>query len=158
MTHAAAADLVQLVTFRLGRHEFAVDILQLQRILRYEPPAPLPDAPDFLDGIMHVEGRAVPVVDLRRRLGLPAGTTDDTRIMVLDLVDQRVGIVVDQAREVLRVDAATITAPPPMVAGLAAKYIGGLLERGGRTIMVLNVHRLLSSEERLALRDAEGGA
>ena len=65
-------DDVQLVTFRCGGHDFAFDILQLQRILRYEAPSPLPDAPGFLEGVMSYEGHAVPVVDLRKRLGLPA--------------------------------------------------------------------------------------
>ena len=66
------------------RQEFAFDILQLQRILRYEVPSPLPDAPDFLEGVLSYEGGAVPVVDLRKRLGLPATVTEETRVMLLD--------------------------------------------------------------------------
>ncbi len=149
---------VQLVSFRLGRHEFAMDILQLQRILRYESPAPLPDAPDFLEGVLAYEGSAVPVVDLRRRLELPAEYTDETRIMVLQLSTEKVGIVVDQAREVLRVDSGTIVAPPPMVKGLAAQYISGILPRGERTLIILNAQRILNATERLALQELEATA
>ena len=84
------ADHVQVVTFRLGSQEFAFDILQIERILRYEPPAPLPKAPEFLEGVIPYAGGAVPVVDLRKRFELDAPIREETRVMVLDLGDQRV--------------------------------------------------------------------
>ncbi len=146
-------DDVQLVTFRCGVHDFAFDILQLQRILRYEAPSPLPDAPDFLEGVVSLEGAAVPVVDLRKRLGLPATVNDDTRTIVLELEGNRVGVVVDAAKELLRVDSTAIAAPPPMVKGLAARYIAGILARQDRTIIILNAGRILADGERLALED-----
>jgi purine-binding chemotaxis protein CheW len=148
-------DDVQLVTFRCGGHDFAFDILQLQRILRYEAPAPLPDAPEFLEGVMPYEGAAVPVVDLRKRLGLPAEITEETRVMLLELDGHRIGVVVDAARELVRVDSTAISAPPPMVRGLAARYIAGILARPARTIVILNAQRLLSDDERNVLHHLE---
>ncbi len=76
--------------------------------------------------------------------------------MVLGFEDQRVAIVVDEVREVIRVDSTTITPPPPMVRGLAAPYIAGIINRGGRTVVLLQALRLLNSTERLQL--AEVGA
>jgi purine-binding chemotaxis protein CheW len=149
------AEEVQLVTFRCGNHDFAWDILQLQRILRYEVPSPLPDAPAFLEGVVSLEGSAVPVVDLRKRLGLPATVNDDTRTMVLQLEGQRIGVVVDAARELLRVESTAIAAPPPMVKGLAARYIAGILARPDRTVVILNAQRILSDTERLSLEGLE---
>jgi purine-binding chemotaxis protein CheW len=146
-----ATDEIQLVTFRVGPQEFALDILQIERILRYSSPAPLPQAPDFLEGVVPYEGGAVPVVDLRKRFGLEASVREETRLMVLDLEHQRVGVLVDEVREVMRVDSTTITAPGPMVSGLAAAYIAGIVTRPGRTIIILNARKLLSSNERLAL-------
>ena len=64
-------DEIQVVAFRVGPQEFALDILQVERILRYERPSPLPKAPAFLEGVVRYEGGAVPVVDLRKRLELP---------------------------------------------------------------------------------------
>ena len=145
------ADHVQVVTFRLGAQEFAFDILQIERILRYEAPAPLPKAPEFLEGVIPYGGGAVPVVDLRKRFGLQAPIREETRAMVLDLGDQRVAVLVDEVREVLRVDSTTIAAPGPMVSGLAAAYIAGIVPRPGRTIIILNARKLLSSTERLTL-------
>ena len=145
------ADHVQVVTFRLGAQEFAFDILQIERILRYEAPAPLPKAPEFLEGVIPYGGGAVPVVDLRKRFELDAPIREETRAMVLDLGDQRVAVLVDEVREVLRVDSTTIAGPGPMVSGLAAAYIAGIVPRPGRTIIILNARKLLSSTERLTL-------
>jgi purine-binding chemotaxis protein CheW len=74
--------------------------------------------------------------------------------MVLRLGDQRIAIVVDEVREVMRVDSTTIAAPPPMVRGLAASYIAGIITRGNRTVVLLQALRLLSSTERLQLTEA----
>ena len=145
------ADDIQVVTFRVGAQEFALDILQIERILRYTAPPPLPKAPDFLEGVVQYQGGAVPVVDLRKRFELEAPIKEETRLMVLDLEDQRIGVLVDEVREVMRVDSTTITAPGPMVSGLAAAYIAGIITRPARTIIILNARRLLSSTERLAL-------
>jgi purine-binding chemotaxis protein CheW len=149
-----SADDIQVVTFRVGPQEFALDISQVERILRYEKPAALPRAPEFLEGVVRDEGSAIPVVDLRTRHELEAAITEETRLMVLSLDGQRIGMLVDQVREVIRVDSTTITAPPPMVRGLAATYIAGIITEGERTVVLLNALRLLTSTERQALQAA----
>lgn len=146
-------DEIQVVSFRVGEQEFGLNVFQVERILRYERPAALPKAPDFLEGVVTFEGTPVPVVDLRKRLSVTAELADETRMMVLDIEGNRVGIVVDQVLDVMRVDGGAITAPPPLVKGLAAEFISGLLSRdNGRTVVLLNAGRLLSSKERLALK------
>ena len=146
-------DEVQVVTFRVGRQEFAFDILQVERILRYSEPAPLPKAPEFLEGVMPYGETAVPVIDLRKRFELDAPIREETRLMVLELETQRVAVLVDEVREVLRVDSTSISAPGPVVSGLAAIYIAGIITRPERTIIILNARKLLSSTERLALSE-----
>lgn len=149
-----AGDELQFVVFRLGTQEFALSIFQVERILRYESPAALPSAPDFLEGVVPYGKSVVPLVDLRKRLGLEATYREETRVMVVHYDEEQVAVVVDMVVEVLRVDSATITLPPAMVRGLAAEYISGMIARPGRTIVVLNAARLLSSRERLALSEA----
>jgi purine-binding chemotaxis protein CheW len=144
-------DDIQIVTFRVGRQEFAFDILQVERILRYAEPSPLPKAPRFLEGVLPYAGGAVPVIDLRKRFELEAAIREETRMMVLELENQRVAVLVDEVREVMRVDTTTIAAPGPMVSGLAAAYISGIITRPERTIIILNARKLLSSTERLEL-------
>jgi len=148
-----SGDDIQVVTFKVGRQEFAFDILQVERILRYSPPSPLPKAPLFLEGVMPYGQGAVPVIDLRKRFELDAPIREETRLMVLELDDQRVAVLVDEVREVLRVDSTAITAPGPVVSGLAAVYIAGIVARPDRTIIILNARKLLSSTERLALTE-----
>lgn len=149
-------DDVQVVTFTLNSQEFAFDILQVERILRYEEPARVPSAPDYLEGIIRFEGSPVPVVDLRKRLGLDAQVRDETRLIVLNLESERIGVIVDAVREVLRVDAGVISAPPPLVRGLAAAYVSGIIVQGNRTVVLLNARRLLNATERLALQAVAG--
>ncbi|MEP7325118.1 MAG: chemotaxis protein CheW [Gemmatimonadota bacterium] len=148
-----AADEIQVVIFRVGPQEFAIDIFQIERILRYEKPATLPSAPAFLEGVVQYGDSVVPVVDLRKRLEVPAGLAEEVRIMILRLDDQKVGVLVDQVLEVTRVDSTTITPPPPMVRGLAADYIAGIISRPGRTIVMLQAGKLLNATERIALLD-----
>jgi len=147
-------DELQFVIFQVGSQSLALSIFQVERILRWEQPAALPNAPAFLEGVLPYGDGVVPVVDLHKRLDVPATQQEETRVMVLELEDQRVGIVVDAVSEVVRVDARTITPPPPMVRGLAAKYITGILSQPDRTVVVLNAGKLLNSKERLALTEA----
>ena len=137
------------MTFRCGGQDFAFDILQVQRILRYEAPSPLPDAPDFLEGVLPYEGGAVPVVDLRKRLGLPATVTEETRVMVLELDGHRVGVVVDAvARGAAGGQHARSARRRRWSAGWRREYIAGILARPERTIVILNAQRLLADDER----------
>ena len=147
-------DDVQLVTFKVAGQDFAFNIFQVERILRYEAPAPLPKAPDFLEGVLRYQGTAVPLVDLRKRLGVAAPLREETRTVVLEWEGGKLGVVVDAVTEVLQVAASEITSPPRIVKGLAAEYITGLVVTGGRTIIVLNTARLLSSHEKVALDTA----
>jgi purine-binding chemotaxis protein CheW len=149
-----AGDDIQLVAFRLAGQDFAFNIFQVERILRYERPAPLPQAPAFLEGVIQYEGAAVPLIDLRKRLGVEAPQGEGTRIIVLEWDRTKLGAVVDSVTEVLQVPAEGITPPPPIVRGLAAEYITGIIVRNKRTIVVFNTGKLLSAQEKLALEAA----
>jgi purine-binding chemotaxis protein CheW len=147
-------DDVQLVTFKVAGQDLAFNIFQVERILRYEAPAPLPKAPDFLEGVLRYQGVAVPLVDLRKRLSAPAPLREDTRTVILEWEGGKLGVIVDAVTEVLQVAAPEITPPPGIVKGLAAEYITGIVVKDARTIIVLNTARLLSSKEKLTLETA----
>jgi purine-binding chemotaxis protein CheW len=146
-------DEVQLVVFHVGGAEFAFNIFQVERVLRYQSPEPLPGAPAFLEGVLPYGDAVVPVVDLRKRIGAAALTEDDTRIVVVDLEQGRVGVVVDGAREVLRVGAERVSPPPTLVQGLAAAYISGIVRIDQRTVVVLAPAKLLTSTEQVVLAE-----
>jgi purine-binding chemotaxis protein CheW len=150
-------DDVQLVTFRVAGQDFAFNIFQVERIVRYDAPAPLPKAPEFLEGVLQYQNAPVPIIDLRKRLGVAAPLREDTRIVILDADAARIGVVVDTVVEVLQVPAPQVTPPPPIVKGLAAEYLSGIVTRGPRTILVLNTAKLLASSEKLQLETALSG-
>ena len=143
-------ELLQFVSFRLGGQEFAVDILQLRRVLPYAAPVPVEGAPAFVAGTLSHEDATILVLDLRERLGLPAVVTPDTRLLVLEHGAAPVMLVVDAAREVVRV-AGTDIAAAPAVEGLTAGQAIGLIDRPGRPLVILNPSRLLAPAERAAL-------
>ena len=148
---------LQLVVFQAGVQDFALEISQVERILRYEAPVGLPDSADFLEGVMpHADGM-MPVVDLRRRMGLEATVDDDTRTMIVEAGEQRIGVVVDRVLEVIRVEVATIVAPPPMVRGLAASYFAGMVTHDNRTVVILNAGKFFTSSERVILAEVGAG-
>jgi purine-binding chemotaxis protein CheW len=149
-------DEIQVIVFTVGEHHFAFEISQVERIMRFRAPTPLPKAAEFLEGMIRFGERLVPLVDLRKRLGAEAAMTDEARIVVIEVEGQAVGVLVDQVLEVIRVNAGTITAPPAMVRGLAATYITGMVRHGEETLVLLHAGKLFTSTERILL--AETGA
>lgn len=148
---------MKLVTFRLGDDLFAADIFAVERVLRYQPPTPIPNVPDWIEGVIEYQRRVVPVIDLRRRFGMPAVDPDNlTRILIFTAADDWIAARVDQVVEVATVDASQIAAPPPLFRGLSAEFLRGIVRRGERLFIFLEVGRLLSTNERLTLERATG--
>ena len=149
----SVGDEIQLVTFSVGGQEFGFNVFEVERVIRYENPSRLPQAPDYLEGTVRYGNDAVPVVDLRKRLEVPAPILDETRIVVIDVDGSSVGLVVDAVLEVMKVSAESVRPPSPIVLGLAADYIIGIVTVEERTIVMLAASRLLNSKESLALSE-----
>jgi purine-binding chemotaxis protein CheW len=144
--------LLQLVTFRIGEEEFGVNILQVQEIIRMLDITKVPKAPDFVEGVINLRGKVIPIIDLRKRFGLPARERDKmSRIIVVEIGTTVVGFIVDAVSEVLRLPASTVEPPPPVVAGLDAEYISGVGKLDDRLLIMLDMDRLLSRDEKTAL-------
>lgn len=146
----------QIVTFRLGDDLFAADINDVERVLRYAVPTPVPNVPAWVQGVIEYRSRVVPVIDLRSRFELPeAGVTGATRLMVLSSEGEWIAAVVDAVLEVVSIGASPLAPPPPLFDGMAADFLKGILRRNDRLIIVLDVTRLLATKDRLAFdRDA----
>jgi purine-binding chemotaxis protein CheW len=156
MTPAAAQNLIQqLVTFRLGDDQFAVDILEVERVLRFTAPAAVPNLPRWIDGVIEHGGRVVPVIDLRSRFGLPRlSPLPEHRILVVTVGEELLGVTVDSVHEVMSLTPDEIAPPPPLFRGLNAEYLKGLVRQGGSLIIFLDVARVLTSSELLELTSA----
>jgi chemotaxis signal transduction protein len=149
-----SGDELQFVIFRVGNRELALSIVQVERILRYEPPTEWAEGPGFLAGRIAYGGTPVPVLDLRSRAGERPAFHEETRTMVLALEQALIAMVVDQVKEVLRVDTRTIAPPEAELPAAYAAAASGTIHRPGRSIVILNAARLLTGEERLALSEA----
>lgn len=146
-------DMLQLVSFRLGGEEFGVDIMQVQEIIRMQNITAVPNAPDFVEGVINLRGRVIPIIDLRKRFGLDCKEHDKaTRIVVVKVDEITVGLVVDEVSEVLRIPADTVEPPPPIVAGVESDYIKGVGKLDDRLLILLDLSKTLSKEEKRSLQ------
>ncbi len=151
-TQKKDADLLQMVTFNIGGEEFGVEILTVQEIIRMMQITKVPKAPDFVEGVINLRGKVISVIDLRKRFGLDSkGHDKNTRIVVVEINKMIVGFIVDSVSEVLRIPADTVEPSPPVVAGLDSEYISGVGKLEDRLLILLDLDRLLSREEKKVL-------
>jgi purine-binding chemotaxis protein CheW len=147
---------VQIVTFRIGADEFGLDVFIVHEILRHQPIRAVPRAPEFVEGVIDVRGTLVPVLDLRKRFEVGKPSDDhDARIVIVQFGQERLGVVVDAVTEVLRVPETAVSEPPAYFRGLAAEYVRGIVRLPERLIVVLDMERILSSQERIALEETD---
>jgi len=145
----------KLVTFRLGEDLFAADIFSVERVLRYAAPTPVPDMPGYIEGVMDYQNRVVPIVNLRLRFEMPAAEVgNNTRILVLNVAGEWIGCVVDGVTEVAGFDRDAVAPPPKLFRGLAGEYLKGIIRRGDKLVIFLDVDELLSTTDRIALQTA----
>jgi len=146
-TKAQAGDeLLQLVSFKIGEEEFGVDILKVQEINRMIDVTRVPNAPAYVDGVINLRGKVIPVVDLRSRLGMARREHDkNTRIVVVELSGKVVGFVVDAVSEVLRIPKSVTEPPPALAAGMNAEYITAVGKLNDRLLTLLDLERILTN-------------
>ncbi|MEQ8174097.1 MAG: chemotaxis protein CheW [Syntrophomonadaceae bacterium] len=158
----AAHDLVekQLVVFKLADEEFGVSIEQVQEINKIAQITKIPRTPQFVEGIVNLRGDVIPVIDLRKRLAMDIqSNTDRTRIVVSEINNKKIGLIVDEVLEVLRISAQYSEPVPDIVqADKTQGFMGGVINVNKRMIMVLDLNNLLYADEikQLGKLDATG--
>lgn len=145
-------EILQLVSFKIGDEEFGVDILRVQEINRMMNLTKVPNAPHFVDGVINLRGRIIPIVDLRCRLGMERSAHNmNTRIIVVELAKNTVGFVVDEVSEVLRIPKSITEPPPSMVAGINSEFISAVGKLEGRLLILLDIDKIFNLEEEKVL-------
>jgi purine-binding chemotaxis protein CheW len=147
----AAEATEHLATFFLEREEYGVDVRQVQEIRRVTEITSVPRAPDFIRGVINLRGRILPVMDLKRKLQLgkvEAGRA--ARIVVVRLKERLLGLLVDGASQVLKVEVSRIEPPPEEVVEKGGDYIRGVAKLEDRLIILVDLERLLAHELRVA--------
>lgn len=142
---------IQLVAFKLGREEYGVSILQVQEIKRMTDITRVPQTPEYIRGVMNLRGSVLPVLDLKKRLGLPANeVTDDTRIVIVKVADLSVGLIVDAVSEVMAIEQASIENAESVVSGVAANYLDGVGKLDNRLLILLNLEAIIGINQEIA--------
>jgi len=137
---------IQLVVFDLASEHYGVDISDVREIIRMQNITRVPGATSYVEGIINLRGKVLPVLDLRKRLGLRvADQTEESRIVVIDISEGEVGVIVDAVTEVLRVSGSSIEPPSSMVTRGNADYLRGIAKLTDRLIILLDMNKLLST-------------
>jgi purine-binding chemotaxis protein CheW len=131
----------RLVVFQLAGEEYGVPITLVQEIIRHTPPRPIPGSPSYVEGVVNLRGRIIPVVDLRTRFGIGGIRPEGTKIVITAIDDVTVGMVVDEVREVLTLDAGLCEPAPAGTDG--GHHVDAVAKLDGRLVVVLDLVRLL---------------
>jgi purine-binding chemotaxis protein CheW len=130
------AELLQLVTFNIGKEEFGVDILNVQEINRMTHITKVPNAPYYVEGVINLRGRVIPVIDLRLKLKIEKKE-----------YDKNTRIIVDSVNEVLRIQANLTEAPPDMVSGIESEYIKSVGKLEDRLLILIDIQKIIQTNE-----------
>lgn len=144
----------ELVSFKLGVEEFATPIRWVREIIRYLQITTVPNTPDFVEGVINLRGRVIPVIDLRKRLNLPTKKEEkQTRILNIEIDNKLVGFIVDEVTGVITIPSNIIEKTPDIiVAGVESVYITGVCKLEGRLLILLDFNRVLHVSEKDKLK------
>jgi purine-binding chemotaxis protein CheW len=135
-----------LATFYVGDVLAGLDISNVQEVIRLIDTTPVPDAPEFVPGVMNLRGDVVTVIDLRRVLGLaPAEITPDSRNLVVQNNGELIGLRVDRIADILTIDVNDLSSPPTNVAGVDGRFIDGVYTTQSDIVVVLNLKEILAA-------------
>jgi purine-binding chemotaxis protein CheW len=135
------------VLFRVGESEYALPASEVTQMESYDGATPVPGAAPHVIGLVQMRGRVVPVVDLRRRFGLPpAERTLDSRVVVVDRGGRAVGLLVDSAREVVHLDDAALEAPPEVLSAQGDRFVRSIARTGDRLLMLIDFQKVVGEE------------
>jgi purine-binding chemotaxis protein CheW len=154
--HQTGLDGEQVVIFDVSNESYAVNIARVHEIIRLQQITIIPGAPPYVEGVINLRGKVIPVLDLRKRFSLQA--TDHTRasrIVVVEINGQTLGLVVDGVSEVLRIPTDCIEPPSPLVAGIESRYLRGIAKLEERLIVLLDLDQVLSPTEQQQLEASD---
>ena len=136
---------LHIVGFQVGRETYGVPITSLHEIVRVPEITAVPDAPDYLEGVINLRGKIVSVMDLRKRFGdKEAAVKKNNRILVVEHAGRLAGLIVDSASEVLKIPSDAVEAPPAVFQDGGLNCVTGLGKVAGRLVVLLDMNKLLA--------------
>jgi purine-binding chemotaxis protein CheW len=145
----------KVVGFRLRQEEFAFDIMKVIEIIRLKEITEVPTAPSFIEGVINLRGKIIPIIDLRKRFNLEAENRDKKyRIIIVELLrSQLVGVIVDEVEKVIQVKDEQVLPAPPAVTDAGGRYIESIVKLDERIIVLLDIDRIFSESEQAGLKE-----
>jgi len=142
--------LIQLVSFNLDEEEYGVDVLKVREIIRMPVVTRVPNTPHYVEGVINLRGKVIPIISMRKKFGLLEMESDkQTRIMVMDVEGELMGFVVDAVSEVIRISGSEIQPSPAVVAGsVDQECIAGVINQADRLLVLLELERMFSTDEK----------
>ncbi len=143
---------IQVVSFLVNEMNYAIDIDRIHEIIYFKKATPLPQAPPFIEGVLDLRGTVVPIIDLKKKMGMTSDiTTPSSHILIVKLLNNISGVIVDEVKEVLHLDENKIQAPQKIHKGPGSRYLTGVCKVGERLVFLLNLDALLTSDEHASL-------
>ena len=148
-------ELLQLVTFRMDTEEYGVNILKVQEINRMTEIAKVPNAPKYVEGVINLRGRVIPVISLRKRFNFAEKDSDEqSRIIIMDIQGITIGIIVDSVSEVLRIPSNTVDPAPNVATEMDTAFIKGIAKLEDRLIILIDMDMLIERTESIDMLEA----
>jgi len=146
-------EMIQLVTFMLGEEEYGVNVLSVREIIRLPEITRVPNTPHYVEGVINLRGKVIPVMSMRKRFGLDMQDFDSrTRVIVMEFADELMGFLVDAVSEVIRISPDEIQPPPAAVSsGLDQECMAGVINQSERLIILLELEKISIREEAMLL-------
>lgn len=142
------SEIKQYVSFVLGTERYAINIMDVEEIIRMSEITAVPKAPDFVEGIINLRERVIPVVDLKKRINMGEASLDEnTRIVVVNMNSKRIGLIIDAVDEIIRIESDIIDAAPAVTVSLDSSYIEGVAKTDKGMVIILKVTKVFSSSE-----------
>ena len=142
----------QVVGFKIGNEEYVIDILKVQEIIKPVDITPIPDSPDFIEGVINLRGVVIPIVSLRKRFNFgEAENEKDTKIIVTKIDGHFIGFLVDRVTEVLRIPSNLIEPTPPLISKIGSEFLAGVGKLDDRLVIFIDIDKILSPEEKEAI-------
>ena len=152
-------DTTELMSFKLGGEEYAISILKVQEIRGYDAVTRIANAPDYLKGVVNLRGIIVPIVDMRIKFNVGQATYDPfTVVIIMNINGHTIGMVVDSVSDVVTLTPDQVKPAPDLGATVSGEYLQGLGTLGERMLILLDIDKLLGSEEMGLLAAAKSAA
>ena len=147
---------IQLACFRVGNELYGLDIMRIKEIIRPQKMTPVPKAPSFIEGVINLRGTVIPVADMRKRFDQQVSDNPrKNRVLVCSVANRMVGLLVDEVTEVRSFTRPEITSAPTFCQGPGSDFFLGVARQDDLLVMLLDLDRVLSSEEKISLHVVE---